>query len=85
MAAQTAHAAGSYGKHPEGTYIVILGVENEAALAALASKLEGAGIEHTQIREPDAPWCGQLTSIGCGLVEDRSVVRKVVGTLPLLR
>lgn len=80
-----AHAAGSYGKHPEGTYVVVLGVKDEAALAALAGKLESSGIEHTQVREPDAPWCGQLTSIGCSLVVDRSVVRKVVSSLPLLR
>ena len=83
--AQVAHAAGCYGKHPEDTFVVILAVENEAALAALSSKLEEAKVEHTQIREPDAPWCGQLTAVGCGLVNDRTPVRKVVASLPLLR
>jgi hypothetical protein len=85
LAAQVAHAAGSYGKHPDGAYVVVLGVRDEKALEALAAKLWDSGVEHVQVREPDAPWCGQLTSIGCALVEDRSSVRKVVSGIPLLR
>lgn len=43
-----------------------------------------AGIEHVQVREPDAPWNGQMTAIGLVPVADRSIVKGVLGKLPLL-
>jgi hypothetical protein len=85
LAAQVAHAAGSYGRHPEGTYVVVLGVEDQAALEALGSELERSGVGITRVHEPDAPWNGQLTAIGCELVTDRATVRKVVSSIPLLK
>ena len=85
LAAQVAHAAGSYGKHPEGTYVVVLGVESQEALEALGRELERSGVGFTRVLEPDPPWNGQLTAIGCDLVHDRTPVRKVVASLPLLR
>ena len=65
--------------------MVILAVPGEAALKALASKMAVAGIEHRLVDEPDAPWEGQAMAIGCGLLNDRTRVRKVVSQLPLLR
>lgn len=85
QAAQIAHAAGAFGRHPPETHVVILAVPGEAALKALASKMASAGIEHRLVDEPDAPWDGQAMAIGCGILQDRSRVRKVVSQLPLLR
>lgn len=65
--------------------MVILAVLGEADLKAVASKMASAGIEHRLVDEPDAPWDGQAMAIGCGLLNDRSRVRKVVSQLPLLR
>lgn len=79
-----AHAAGSYGRHPPETYVVVLSVADEPSLREVAVKLAQAGVEHEVIVEVDPPWTGQATCIGCGLVRDRSPVRKVVRKLPLL-
>jgi hypothetical protein len=65
--------------------VVVLAVPGEAALKSVASKLAAAGIRHKLVDEPDVPWSGQAMAIGCGLVNDRSQVRKVVSQLPLLR
>jgi len=65
--------------------VVVLGVESQDALEALGNELERSGVGITRVREPDAPWNGQLTAIGCELVNDRTAVRKVVSQLPLLK
>lgn len=85
LAAQVAHAAGSYGKHPPETHVVVLAVENEAELRRTAERLSSAGVGCLPIHEPDEPWSGQMTAIGCALVNDRQLVRKVVSSIPLLR
>lgn len=87
MAAQIVHAAGESisSAHPPHTHVVVLAVENEAQLLSIAKRLDAAGIEHKVIREVDEPYTGQHTAIGVFPVTDRSAVRKITSSLPLLR
>jgi hypothetical protein len=85
LAAQVAHAAGRYGKHPPETHVVVLAVANEIELRKTAERLLEAGVGYLPIHEPDEPCSGQMTAIGCALVNDRQPVRKVVSSIPLLR
>lgn len=86
MAAQLIHAAGesSPGNLPEHTFAVCLAVSDEPALLALEERLARADIPHTAIREPDAPWNGQLMAIGIRPL-DRTIVRKYLAQYPLLK
>lgn len=86
LAAQLVHAAGesSPTRVPIGTNAVVLSVPNEVALMALAWRLTAAGVPHTVIYEPDAPWLGQATAIGLDPIADRSALRPLLSSLPLL-
>lgn len=86
LAAQIIHAAGesSPGNLPEDTFAVALAVDSELQLLSIEQKLKSKNIPHAAIREPDAPWLGQLMAIGIAPC-DRSLVRKEVGHLPLLK
>lgn len=86
LAAQVVHAAGesSPGNLDPGTNAVVLGARDEAELAALERKLQRAGVPHVAIREPDPPWNGALTAIGLIPIEDRSTVKRLLSSLPLL-
>lgn len=87
IGAQLVHAAGesSPGDIPEGTFAICLGARDEDQLLELEDKLIAAGIKHTAIREPDAPYNGALMAVGIEPVEDRNVLRPITGNLPLLR
>jgi hypothetical protein len=80
------HAAGesSPGNLPEGTNAVVLSVAGEVELLDLAWRLTAAGVAHKLICEPDRPWCGQATGIGIVPVADRSALRPLLSSLPLL-
>jgi hypothetical protein len=84
MIAQVAHAAGhGSSKHPDGTFVVVLAVPDELTLRKLYVELRFEGVDCTAIVESDRPYENQMTAIGCGLVRDRSVIRRVVSSLPL--
>lgn len=86
QAAQIIHAAGesSPGNLPSNTHAVALKVSNEEELKKLELKLRIAGIPFRAIREPDAPWNGQLMAIGvCPAPKDR--VKKYLSSIPLLK
>ncbi len=86
LGAQITHAAGesSPGGLPSGTNAVVLGVDDEAALHAVAARLERAGVQHVRIEEPDAPYFNQLMAIG--VVPGRKEnLRRHLASLPLLR
>lgn len=86
--AQTIHAAGESapaGGVPSGTHAVALAARSEDDLLRVESLLQRRGIPHKSIREPDAPYFGQLMAVGLYPVSDRKAVRKVLGNLPLLR
>lgn len=86
MVAQVAHAAGSGSdRHPEGTYVVVLGVDSEGALLDVCARLSAAGVRHTQVVESEGDLAGQCTAIGLELVRDRAPARRVLSSLPLLR
>lgn len=86
LAAQIIHAAGesSPGNLPEDTFAVALAADSELQLLSIEQKLKNKNIPHAAIREPDAPWLGQLMAIGIAPC-DRSLVRKEIGNLPLLK
>jgi hypothetical protein len=86
MAAQLIHAAGesSPGDLPAGTYAIALAAKSEIQLLGIEKRLLSQNIPHVAIREPDAPWNGQIMAIGIAPC-DRSVVRKEVSQLPLIR
>jgi len=84
--AQLVHAAvdSSPGGLPEGTFAVVLAARSEMELLSLEKKLIAKNIQHAAIREPNAPWCGQLMAIGIAPC-DRSLVKKEVSNFPLLK
>lgn len=86
MAAQIAHAAGESveSEIEPGTNAVVLSVENEAELRQIAGKLAKAGVKHCLIRECDPPYDGQCTAIGCMPTRERSLLKKILSSLPLL-
>jgi hypothetical protein len=86
MAAQLIHAAGesSPGDLSSGTYAIALAAESEIQLLSIEKRLISKNIQHVAIREPDAPWGGQLMAIGIAPC-DRSLIRKEVSQLPLIR
>lgn len=86
MVAQTIHAAGESVREavPSNTYAVALKARDEAQLVELYARLEAAGIPCTLIREPDSPWLGQAMALGISPC-DRTLVRKYLSQLPLLR
>jgi hypothetical protein len=86
MAAQLVHAAGesSPGNLSPGTYAIALAAKSEIQLLTLEKRLISQGIPHAAIREVDLPWDGQLMAIGIAPC-DRSIVRKEVSQLPLIR
>jgi peptidyl-tRNA hydrolase len=53
----------AYPAKPKPT-VVVLGARNEQKLLRLQAQLRLANIPHVAIREPDAPFLGQLTAIG---------------------
>jgi peptidyl-tRNA hydrolase len=74
-AAQLVHAAGEsfyhYGSgdkfgpsNVSGTIAVVLAVPDEMALLQLENRLRMDDVRFVAIREPDAPWNGQLMTIG---------------------
>ncbi|MEM6989818.1 MAG: peptidyl-tRNA hydrolase [Myxococcota bacterium] len=87
VAAQVIHAAGHSvrGELPERTHAVALAARDREDLERLERQLIQRSIAHRAIREPDAPWCGALMAIGIAPVRDRRSLRRVLGSLPLLR
>ena len=88
LAAQLIHAAGESapdGSVPTGTFAVALGARSLDELQTIERKLLEHGIPHRAVREPDAPWNGELMAIGIEPLEDRSRLKKITSSLPLLR
>lgn len=86
FAAQLIHAAGESAKGVEvGTHAVALAARDEFHLERLEVKLRRLKIPHHAIREPDAPWLGQLMAIGIEPVVDRQITKKVTKGLKLIK
>jgi hypothetical protein len=86
IAAQVVHAAGesSPGQLPDGTFAVVLAAPSEGSLSDIACRLTVAGVPHVQVREPDAPYCGQLMAVGLEPAP-RWVGRRWLSGVPLFR
>ena len=84
QAANIVHAAGESGPAERGTHAVCLVAPNATVLAAVAERLEAAGVRCARIVESDPPYAGELMAIGCP-PGGREVVRRVLSSLPLLR
>lgn len=80
--AQAVHAAGESvtGRVPSGTRAVALAAVNEAQLRCLSGKLTEVGIPHVLIEECD----GEAMAIGVEPVADRSPIRRLTSSLPLV-
>ena len=81
--AQVTHAAGESAepRPAPGTIAVALHARDESHLAAIADKLDAAGIRIARVVEDD----GHLMAIGVHPTRDRAAVRKVLSSLPLVR
>lgn len=83
--AQLIHAAGesTLGQRlSSGTYAFALSAKDEQELLEISERLFFAGVQHKQIREPDAPYNGALMAIGV-CPGPRKVLRKHFSNLPL--
>jgi peptidyl-tRNA hydrolase len=81
------HAAGESAQNvtvPANTHAVVLAVPDEDSLLLIEAKLSKAGIEFASIREPDAPYFGQITAIGIK-PQPREKIRKLLSNLPLYK
>jgi len=86
LASQVAHAAGEgSARHPPGVHVVVLAARDEAHLREVSSRLTASQVAQTLIEESDGAFAGQAMAIGCELVQDRTPIRKVVSSLPLLK
>ena len=86
LAAQLVHPAGERGGGRAGVYAPGRRVRDEAALLHIEDRLRFYDIPHRAIREPDAPWCGQLMAIGVvPMARDERSLRRVLQRLPLLK
>ena len=59
-------------------------VPDEAALRAVAARLELARVPLVRVEETDAPYEGKLMAIGC-VPGRKEVVGRYLSSLPLLR
>lgn len=86
VVAQTIHAAGESSPGPSlppDTHAIALSVPDELTLLRLEEQLVAAGVPFKAIREPDAPYFGQLMAIGVVPTAEPHV-RKLLRRLPLI-
>jgi hypothetical protein len=67
--------------HPPGTVAVALSARDQAHLLELDTRLTTAGIAHVLISECN----GEPMAIGLEPTRDRSSIRKVLSSMPLVR
>lgn len=81
--AQMIHAIGEStpSRVPPNTIAVALAARDRGHLLAIDSMLTLAGIPHVLIKECD----GEPMAIGCEPTTDRATIRKVLGSLPLIK
>lgn len=84
LAAQASHAAAEGAGH-QPTIMVVLGVDNEAQLRAIAAALGENSLTHKLVVEDAGPHAGEAMAIGVAPTLDRAAVRKVVSALALVR
>lgn len=85
MVANTVHAAGESAGVPSGTYSVALATADQAELESVKAKLEELGIPFSAVIETEGEHAGELMAIGVEPLTDRSMIRKAVSCLPLVK
>lgn len=81
--AQIIHAANesTTQRLPSGSIAVALAAKDEMHLLMIVDALENAGIKHVVIKEND----GQAMAIGIEPTTDRTAIRKVTSSIPLVK
>ena len=85
MVANTVHAAGESAGIPSGTYAVALATADQDELEQVRDKLSELGVPFSAIVEAEGEHAGELMAIGIEPTRDRSVIRKAVSSLPLVK
>lgn len=85
IVANTIHAADESTGAPQGMSALGLATADEAELEQLLLKLQALGITCSAIRESEGEYAGQLMAIGVEPVDDRTLVRRAVSQLPLVK
>ncbi|RKZ02831.1 hypothetical protein DRQ25_18275 [Candidatus Fermentibacteria bacterium] len=83
--AQAVHAAGESVGVPSGTIAVALEADDESELHGLATKLAELGVAHVQVVEGEGEYEGQIMAIGVRPTSDLQSIRKVTGSMPLVK
>lgn len=87
LSAQIAHAArrsATFPEHPH-THAIVLAVSSEAELRETYERLIEAGFAATLIEEPDEPFNGAATAIGCAPIPRKKIRRLLAGLDLFLR
>lgn len=85
MVANTVHAAGESAGVPPGTFAVALATADQSELETVQKRLSELQIPYAAIVEAQGEYAGELMAIGIEPLEDRSLVRKAVSSIPLVR
>jgi hypothetical protein len=70
---------------PSGTIAVALEAQDEQGLRELQSTLKASQIPHIPIVEGEGSYEGQLMAIGVEPTQDRTAIRRITGSLPLVK
>jgi len=84
LCAQLVHSAGETGPTEPGTHAVVLSARNEKHLLKIEQRLTHYKIKYHSVREPDAPYNGELMAIGIFPTCDRKFLKPVTKRLRLL-
>jgi hypothetical protein len=85
VVANTIHAAGESAGVPSGTFAVALATADQAELEQVKERLRRLDVPFAAIVETSGPHAGELMAIGVEPIRDRSVLRKAVSSLPLVK
>lgn len=70
---------------PPGSFAVVLQVDGELDLLALAHRLTLAGIDYRLITEVDPPYENVVTALGISPLHTREELRPILGKLKLYK
>lgn len=85
VVANTVHAAGESAGVPKGTFAVALATADQEELERVRDRLSALQVPYATILETQGEHAGELMAIGIEPLRDRSLIRKAVSSLPLVR
>lgn len=83
--AQAVHAAGESVGVPSGTIAIALEADSELELKELSNKLTELDVAHVQVVEGEGEYEGQTMAIGVKPTDDCLRIRRVTGSMPLVK